>query len=187
MLASWRTESKTCDDATPIVSANYLGGAKGPEERRCLLYARGPLVLHMLRTTIGDDKFIAATRSYLDTTHDGPATTDDYASAVSAAVGTDMRWFFDQWVRASGVPTVAVSTHVEKIPDGTYRLSGSMRQAAGPHFKKLLVPLVFELDGKTESRVVFVDQPEKLFDFVLDRRPGSVRVDPFRNNLAVYR
>lgn len=187
MLNQWRGESRTCDDAAPIVSAGYLGGARGPSERQCLLYSRGPLVLHMLRTTIGNDRFMAAARTFLETTHDGPATTDDYASAVSAAVGSDMRWFFDQWVRGSGIPTIDVSTHVEQAPDGKYRLSGTMQQAPGARFKKLMVPLVFNVDGKTESRVVFADQPEKSFDFVLDHRPASVKVDPFRNNLAVYR
>jgi aminopeptidase N len=187
MLALWRHESKICDDAAPIIAANYLGGERGASERQCLLYDRGPLVLHMLRTMIGNDRFMAATRAFLDTTNDGAATTDDYASAVSATVGSDMRWFFDQWVRASGIPTVDVSTHVEGAPDGKYRLTGTIRQAGGAHFKKLMVPLVFELNGKAESRVVFADQPEKSFDFLLDRRPGMVKVDPFRNNLAVYK
>ena len=187
MLARWRDESKTCDDAAPIITADYLGGTSAGFERRCLLYCRGPLVLHMLRTMIGNDRFMAAMRTFLETSRDGPATTDDFAKAVSATVGTDMRWFFDQWVRGSGIPTIDVATHVEGAPGGKFRLSGTMRQAAGVRFKKIVIPLVFDIGGKPESRVVFADQPETKFEFLLDRKPGLVKVDPFHNNLAVYR
>jgi hypothetical protein len=187
MLSGWRDESRDCDDAAPISTANYLGGDQSGFERRCLLYRRGPLVLHMLRTMIGNDRFMGAMRAFLDTARDGPATTDDFAKAVSAAVGTDMRWFFDQWVRASGIPTIDVATHVEGVSGGKYRLSGTMSQLPGARFKKVMVPLVFDMGGKTESRVVFADQPETKFSFLLDRKPGFVKVDPFHNNLAVYR
>jgi len=187
MLSRWRDESKTCDDAAPLITADYLGGSTSGSERQCLLYCRGPLVLHMLRTMIGNDRFMTAMRAFLDTARDGPATTDDFARAVSATVGTDMRWFFDQWVRASGIPTVNVATHVESRPGGRYRLSGTMSQPPGEHFKKLMVPLVFDIGGKSASRVVFADRPVTPFDFMLEARPGQVKVDPFHNNLAVYR
>jgi len=187
MLSRWRDISKTCENAAPISTANYLGGATSGDERICLLYCRGPLVLHMLRTMIGNDRFLASVKSFLDTAHDGPATTDDFAKVVSATVGTDMRWFFDQWFRRSGIPIVDVTTHVESQGDGRYRLSGTIHQAEGPDFKKLMVPLVFEVGGKKDSRVVLADKPETPFAFTLGGKPGLVKVDPFHNNLAVYR
>jgi peptidase M1-like protein len=187
MLAEWRADAKICSDAAPIATANYLGGERGFPERRCLLYARGPLVLHMLRTMIGNDRFAAATKKYLDKADMGPATTADFARAVSETVGTDMSWFFEQWVRGTGIPQVGVEQHLDRGQDGQYRLWGTMRQAGGPSFKKLIVPLVVDLGGRTEVHPVFVEHPETKFEFVLAEHPKSVKVDPFGNNIATYK
>jgi hypothetical protein len=41
--------------------------------------------------------------------------------------------------------------------------------------------------GKPEARVVFADQPEKKFEFMLPAKPGAIKADPYQNNLAVYK
>ena len=187
MLAEWRADNKICQDIAPISAANTLGGSGAYMERRCLLYMRGPLVLHMLRTMMGNDRFAAATKLYLDRANSGPATTAGFAKAVSETVGQDMTWFFKQWIDGSGTPVVDVEHHVAPAANGTYRLYGTVKQAAGPGFKKLMIPLVYDLDGRTEGKVVFADQPEKTFEFTINGKPGAVKVDPFQNNLAVYR
>jgi len=187
MLAQWRADSNICAQVAPISMANSLGGERGGAERRCLLYSRGPLVLHMLRTSIGNERFFAATKKFLDAANTGPASTDDYAKAVSDVMQLDMGWYFDQWVRRSGNAVVDVEQHVDVASNGQYRLWGAVRQAPGDGFKKLLVPLVWENKGSTEARVVFADQPEKKFDFLVPTKPGSVKPDPFQNNLASYK
>jgi hypothetical protein len=187
MLADWKAENKYCTGGAPISTASYLGGEKGRDDRRCLLYSRGPLVLHMLRTSIGNDRFNAATRKFLDGANNGPATTGDYAKAVSEVVQMDMNWYFDQWVRKSGNAHVDVDQHMEPATNGQFRLWGVMRQTPGQGFKKLLVPLVWDNGGKPEARVVFADQPEKTFEFLLPTKPGSIKPDPFENNLATYK
>jgi hypothetical protein len=187
MLAEWRADSKLCVNVAPISMANSLGGEHGGAERRCLLYSRGPLVLHMLRTSIGNDRFFGATKKFLDAANTGPVTTDDYAKAISAVVQMDMDWYFDQWVRRTGDAQVDVEQHLDEAAGGQYRLWGTVRQSPGDGFKKLLVPLVWENGGKTEARVVFADQPEKKFEFLLPAKPGTIKPDPFQNNLAVYK
>jgi hypothetical protein len=187
MLSDWRAAEKTCTTGGTIATADYLGGWDWNRDRSCLLNDRGPLVLHMLRTSIGNDRFFAATKRYLDAANAGPATTEDYVRAVSETVQMDMSWFFDQWVRKSGNATVDVEQHVDVSAAGQYRLSGTMRQAPGDGFKKLLIPLVWNNGGKLEARVVFADQPEKRFEFVLPAKPGTIKPDPFGNNLAVYK
>jgi hypothetical protein len=187
MLAEWRADAQICSDLAPIATANDLGGEHAGAERQCLLYSRGPLVLHMLRSMIGDDRFAAATKRYLDQNGIGPATTDDFARAVSETVGGDMTWFFDQWIRRTGVAQVSVEQHLESDPSGRARLWGVLRQPAGPGFKKLVVPFVLDVGGKREVRGVFQEQPETKFEFLLPERPKSVKVDPFGNNLATYK
>jgi hypothetical protein len=187
MLLDWRAEDKYCANGAPIATASYLGGEQGWRDRQCLLYRRGPLVLHMLRTSIGDARFLAASKAFLESANDGPASTDDYAKAVSEVVQMDMRWYFDQWIRRSGNAQVDVEQHVEPGPGGQFRLWGTITQPPGEGFKKLLIPLVWQTGGKTEARLVFADRPETKFEFLLPTKPGSVKPDPFGNNLAVYK
>lgn len=187
MLAQWRADDRLCANVAPISMASTLGGERGGAERRCLLYSRGPLVLHMLRTSIGNERFFTATKKLLDDANLGPTTTDAYAKVVSDIVKMDMRWYFDQWVRETGNARVDVEQHLDPGANGQYRLWGAIRQTPGDGFKKLLVPLVWENAGKTEARVVFADQPEKKFDFLLPTKPGAIKPDPFQNNLADYK
>ena len=186
-LADWRDDDAICGEIAPIKTADYLGGERGAMERRCLLYMRGPLVLHMLRTTVGDERFNRAVRSFIEEANNGPATTDDLAAAFSRVVGSDMRWFFDEWYGDSGIPTLDVDTKVSPGPDGTYRLAGTIEEAPGDHFKKMLVPIAYALDGKPGAKAVFVEKPETTFEFTLQGKPTGVKVDPYRNNIAVYK
>lgn len=187
MLAEWRADAALCADVAPISMADSLGGESGARDRRCLLYSRGPLVLHMLRTSIGDKRFIAATKKFLDTADRRPASTDDYVRTVSGIVEMDMGWFFDQWFRGTGIAHVDVEHHVDAGSNGEYHLWGVVKQTPGAGFKKLLVPLVWQKDGEADGRVVFADEPEKKFAFVLPFKPGSIKPDPYQNNLASYK
>ena len=186
MFLDWQAEDKYCADAPPIAVAPYLGGEKGRADRRCLLYYRGPLVLHMLRTSIGNERFFAVAKLLLDNAANGPASTDDFSKAMSQVLGADMSWFTDQWVRRSGNAVVDVEQHVEPLAQG-WRLSGTIRQKPGAGFKKLVLPFVFDVNGKTESRAVFVEQPEQTFEFMLSAKPSGVKPDPAENNLATYK
>src|SRR5262249_35469039 len=140
MLKEWQGEEGICAAGAPIADAEYLGGERRRRDRNCLLYNRGPLVLHMLRTSIGNQHFMAAKKAFLDGTDTGPGSTDDFAKAISKAAQTDMSWYFDQWIRRSGNAQVDVEQHVERVAEH-YRLWGTIRQTPGDGFKKLLVPL----------------------------------------------
>ena len=98
-----------------------------------------------------------------------------------------MNWYFDQWIRRSGNAKVNVELNVDSAANGQFRLWGAIRQTPGHGFKKLLVPLVWNNGGKSDARVVFADQPEKKFEFLLPAKPGTIKPDPFENNLATYK
>lgn len=188
MFAAWRGEAQYCKDTGSIWSANFLGGERGGDDRYCLLYNRGPLVLHMLRTMMGNERFFGVARAFLDKADSGSATTASLARTATDVVHSDMTWFFDDWVKHSGWPEIVVEQRVEKAEGGGFVLRGKVSQAPGDGFRRILVPLVLDFGGgKVEARVVFQDEPVKTFQFPLDQQPKSVKVDPFDNNLATYK
>jgi hypothetical protein len=186
MLWDWRGEAKNCDDTGPITSVNFTGGEQWYRDRYCLLYHRGPLVMHMLRTLIGNERFVGSSKLFLDRAALGPATTDDFGKAVTDTVQTDFSWFIEDWIRKGGTPDLKVDYDTANVTDGK-RLTGTMTESGTGGFKRLYVPFVFDAGGHSEVRLVFVDKPQTPFAVQLPAAARDVKVDPAKNNLVNYR
>lgn len=72
-------------------------------------YQKGGFVLHMLRQEVGDSAWIRGIRAYYAAHRHANATTDDLRRAIEAEAKTDLRWFFDQWLRRPGFAELNVS------------------------------------------------------------------------------
>ncbi len=187
MLGQWRTYSAMADKTTSIAGANMIGGDLGSTYRFYLLYCRGPLVLHQLRTLIGEERYLAIMRKFLDGAKFGPVTTDDLAKAASEVLGQDMNWYFDQWIEEPGTPEIKVDTKVGPAAAGGSQLQVRLTQQAGPGFKKIHVPLILDYPGgKKGVKLAFQEKPVQDFTFPLEAQPDKVTVDPGKNTLANY-
>ena len=71
-----------------------------------LVYQKAGWVLHMLRGTIGTDRFWAGIRDYYGRYRDRNASTDDFRQVMEETAGTPLTWFFDQWLKRPGMPTL---------------------------------------------------------------------------------
>jgi len=186
MLDQWRAAARECADVGSLDTANRLSGEKGWEDRFCLLYNRGPLVLHMFRTVVGDKNFYLVLRKLLDKANYGPVTTDDLKRVVQDTLRTDLGWFFDQWFSEAGIPTIDVEQRVVASGAG-FSLVGKVSQPAET-FKKMIIPFVVEYPGGSrEAKLLLQEKPVQEFSFALGGKPTDVKVDPAGNNLAVYR
>jgi hypothetical protein len=185
MLVDWRNASNECENVGSVLAANQIAGNEGFLHRIGLLYNRGPMLLHMLRTMVGDDQFLAMMRLFLERADMGVVTTADFRAAVGEVRGFDMGWFFEQWVSRSGIPDVHFEHRVTSS-GGARILSGTLSQPP-ERFKKLVVPIVIELGGgQTIVRVVVQNEPVTDFEFEIPGKPRNVSIDPHRNNLAHY-
>jgi aminopeptidase N len=72
-------------------------------------YEKGGFVLHMLRNEIGERAFFDALRVYYAAHKHATATTDDLRAAMEREVKRPMSWFFDQWLRRPGFPSVTAT------------------------------------------------------------------------------
>lgn len=91
-------------------------------------YCKASWVVHMLRyldvfDTGNDTTFFNAVAAYRDSFAYGTASTDDLNVVCSAVYGTNLTWFFDEWVYGQGHPQYriywvcnpSVSNYVTKI------------------------------------------------------------------------
>lgn len=113
-------------------------------------YQKGGLVLHLLRREIGDSAFVRAMRRYQRAHGDGTALTRDFQAACEAEAGRPLGWFFTQWLRRPGWPSLAV-----RWTDGAGGVTLAVSQAGAPYRLSLPVEVV-RADGRRERHVVAV-------------------------------
>ena len=68
------------------------------------LYEKGSLVLHMVRTVLGDELWRKAIRLYVDRHRSTNVTTPDFQRAIETATGRNIDWLFDEYVYRGGHP-----------------------------------------------------------------------------------
>ena len=66
-------------------------------------------------------------------------------------------------------------------------MTGTVSETGNGGFKRVMVPLVLDVGGHAEVRLVFVDKPQTTFEFDVPGETTAVRVDPGHNNLVRYR
>ncbi len=75
-------------------------------------YERGALVLHALRTEIGDNDFRAFLAEYLDSFGGSSASTEDLIAVATDVAGRDLEPFFRSWLGPGPLPTLSTTESV---------------------------------------------------------------------------
>ncbi|MGD8895574.1 MAG: M1 family aminopeptidase [Acidobacteriota bacterium] len=140
-------------------------------------YKKGSWTLHMLRGVIGDTAFWDGIRDFYRRHRDGNASTADLRRAMEQASGRELGWFFDQWLRRGGMPTVR-GRWAHDADSRMLRLDLEQAQP-GPPFR-LPIEVGLEIAGEEDRRLerIEVSRRRQSFSFPLERAPRSVVLDP---------
>ncbi|OFW40642.1 MAG: hypothetical protein A3J28_01135 [Acidobacteria bacterium RIFCSPLOWO2_12_FULL_60_22] len=142
-------------------------------------YQKGFLVLDMLRSLLGDERFFAALQSYAKSYQQKTVVTADFEKAVEEATGEKLGWFFDQWIYKAGYPELEVSQQWDESAK-RLRLVIEQNQALDsqtPLFR-MPVDVEFNIPAGTKTFRIEFSQTRGEFDFPLDSRPLMTRFDP---------
>jgi aminopeptidase N len=138
------------------------------------LYEKGGLVLHILRTELGDEVFWRGVRDYLEAHAKGIVETRDLMRALEAASGKSLGRFFEQWVYKPGHAELDVAISWD---DGILTCDVKQtHQATDGVPSTFELPLWLEIDG--ERRKLNVTQRAEVFAVPCAVRPKFVVVDP---------
>jgi hypothetical protein len=184
----------TVDEAGAIVLGYRLRSSKNPAGFDRVVYEKGAWVFHMLRMMLRDpaaknpdDRFSRLLRNILEGHRFHAVTTDDLQRAVEAVMtpsmalegGRSMDWFFDQWVRGTGIPQYALQFSVK--PQGAgFVVRGTLKQHGVPDSFLAPVPLYATRAGGRPVLLgtVTASGPETPFHFVSQVAPKKILIDP---------
>ena len=139
-----------------------------------VVYQKGGWVLHVLRGQVGTDRFWAGIREYYRRFRDGNASTAEFRKVMEEVSGSDLGWFFQQWVYRPGSPSVEGSW---KYDPAAKKIEVDLTQTqAGDAFR-----LPLEVGVKTsQTRIEKIEMTAKQqkFEIAADQEPVSVELDP---------
>ena len=70
------------------------------------VYVRGPIALHMVRESVGDERFLALMRKWVADHLHGNATLEQFLAHVETEVGADVRAKIEPWIFDAEMPKV---------------------------------------------------------------------------------
>jgi aminopeptidase N len=146
-------------------------------------YAKGCLIMHMLRSYVGDEAFFASLQLYLKKFAYKKAEIHDLRLTFEEVIGEDLNWFFDQWFLAAGHPELQVT---DSTANGQLYLRVRQRQDTlyTPVYR---LPLWVEMwaNGQKTRHRIEIAQRDQTFTFAAPQTPDLVLFDAETQLLAV--
>jgi hypothetical protein len=191
------------DFSGPLTLGYRLNSSVNPDGYEEIVYAKATWVFHMLRMMLReplakdpDGRFVALLRGIAESHHDAALTTDDLQTAVEKVMlpsmdlegGHSMAWFFDQYVRGTGIPAYKVDFTVQHAAAGEqYVVKGVLHQSGVPQDFLARVPLYVSYTGGKPILLghVTTSGADTPFRFTTHVSPRHVLVDPELTLLCV--
>ncbi|MGH9744475.1 MAG: M1 family aminopeptidase [Candidatus Acidiferrales bacterium] len=194
-------KTRTVESAGPLSFGWRLLSAKAPNAYEAITYGKGTWVIHMLREMMQDPgardpdaRFRELLKSILEEHRFAALSTADFQTAIEKRMtpamdleGThSMGWFFDEWVRGTGIPRYAVEFQT-KPHEGGFLVTGKLLQSGVDDVFTASIPLYSARAGGKMERLgtVVTNGTETRFRFVTKTRPVKILIDPRNTVLCV--
>jgi Peptidase family M1 domain len=180
-------------DVGALALGTRLNSSKSPNAYDQIIYGKGTWVIHMLREMLRqpgsrnpDERFVALLQTLVSKYAYRALSTDELQHEVEAVMtpamdlegGRSMEWFFEQWVRGTGIPHYRVEFTAHDTEKG-YQIRGKLFQTNVPRSFIASVPLYSSGAGHGELLgTVVAAGPETSFHFVVRIPPHKIVVDP---------
>jgi hypothetical protein len=194
LLAKETETGQTVDQAGPVDFGYRLDTSKTPDAYQVITYEKGAWVFHMIRmmlrdprrknpdarfeeflkNTLTDHRFQTLSTAQLETEVQRLMTPSmDLESSRS------MDWFFDQWIRQTGIPEYSASFSVHPR-ESRFSVEGSLTQRNVPDVFTEPVPIY---GADTEGKLIFLGDVVTIgestpFRFTARFHPLKLAIDP---------
>jgi hypothetical protein len=186
--------TQTAGDTGALIIGTRLNSSKSPDAYEQIIYCKGAWIFHMLREMLRqpggrnpDARFISLLQSLVTKYAYRALSTDDLQREVEAVMtpgmdlegGRSMQWFFEEWVRGTGIPHYRVEFTAHSTEKG-YLVRGKLYQTGVPRSFIASVPLYAKgsAGNKTFLAAVVAAGPETSFHFLAPTPPHKLIIDP---------
>jgi aminopeptidase N len=152
------------------------------------LYQKGGLVIHLIRSILGEDEFWKSIHTYLNRHQGQSVETLDLVRAIEDSTGRNLRQFADEWLLSGGHPEfeVAYQWHEErKLAEWTIE----QKQTGGAPWvtkegvttRLFHLPVCLEMtleDGTQVSEKIELGEARERVFLAVPSKPVRVRFDP---------
>ncbi len=198
---------ETLDSVGALTLGVRLDSSRRPSGYADLVYSKGPWVIHMLRELLrdpetGSDKlFFDALRHFAARGGGHALTTADFQQAferrlpayADAEENGRLDWFFDQWVRGTGIPRYRLEwslrpAEAKQASDaaGKFWVEGLIDPADVSDLFTMPVPVYARFGDRLQALGrVLVAGAEVEFRFPVSQRPDQVLLDPHQTILCI--
>ena len=149
---------------------------------RSVRYGKGALVFHMLRREIGDTAFFGALRNFASLNRFSRASWLDIKASAEEASGSELGWFFDQWVARPGRIRMYIQEPTYLYLGGRHLVRFTLEQVGRPYRFKLPVVVYSGGDGVlSEGASIELVEVEGKKTFIEVESPGIPKelvIDP---------
>jgi hypothetical protein len=150
------------------------------------VYAKGSVILHMIRNMVGDVVFKNILHAYAadPAVQYGVANSDDFQRAVEAESGMDFDQFFSQWVTDGyGEPFYRSFSFWQESPTGGWDVWTTVEQFQDlPYSNVQVFEMPLDIAVTTQNGVETVrllnNQRHQVFEIHVDAQPTAVNIDP---------
>jgi Peptidase family M1 domain len=188
-------------DVGPLTLGSRLTSSKSPDAYEVIVYSKGAWVIHMLHEMLRqpnspdpDARFTKLMRTIETKYAQAPLSTAQFQREVEAVMtpkmdlegGRSMDWFFDQYVKGTGIPHYKVEFTTRRTEKG-FQVRGKLLQSQVPHSFIAPVPLYLNAGlGRTVLLgTVLALGEETPFTFTAQTEPHKLLIDPHMTLLCV--
>ncbi len=180
-------------DIGALILGTRLNSSKSPAAYEEIVYSKGSWIIHMLREMLRqpgaknpDARFTALLQTLVKKYAYRALSTDDLQHEVEAVMtpgmdlegGRSMEWFFEEWVRGTGIPHYRVEFTAHRMEKG-FRIDGKLFQTGVSRSFIARVPLYDAGAGHgTLLAAVVAAGPETSFHLIVPNPPHKIVVDP---------
>ncbi len=138
-------------EAGPIWLGYRTKSSTTSEDYNLIVYQKSAWVFHMLRVMMINERnfrdealFYNILYDYHKTFRGKKASSEDFIKIVEKHTGMKMDWFFDQWIKTTGIPEYEFDYQVEESGEDKYLITCKITQSNVPSDFKM--PVLFKID-----------------------------------------
>jgi len=139
-------------------------------------YAKGAVVLHMLRGIVGDSRFFDIMRAYSsdpDLKY-GVATTEDFQAVAESVYGQSLDYFFHEWIYGEKYPDYNVGWTYNEIGGDVWRVHLNIEQTPRTNPKHFTMPIKININTTNGDTLVTIFNDQLIQDFEIDVNGGPL-------------